>query len=98
MKRSGIHARSRLLLASLVLALLVLSAAPPSTSVFAYIKQTWKQLTRSNSSLALAPVDPKFKPAGNGRWPVYIAKDDFSRASEELHRQMKPADFQKIDL
>ena len=53
---------------------------------------------RSNQELASAAADPKFTPAANGRWPVYMAKTDFSRAAEELRSQMQPGDFQKIEL
>jgi len=90
-------ASQRLGMALVGLACLTLSAAPASTSIFDYIQQTWKQLTRSNRNLASAAADPKFKPAGNGRWPVYIAKTDFSRAAEELRSQMQPGDFRKIE-
>jgi alpha,alpha-trehalase len=66
-------------------------------SIFDYVKQTWTVLTRSNGDLAAAAADPKLKPAG-GRWPVYVAQDDFSRAEAELRSQIKPADFQKIEV
>ncbi|HUJ50567.1 MAG TPA: hypothetical protein VLW25_10220, partial [Bryobacteraceae bacterium] len=56
------------------LAAFTLSPAPVSTPIFAYIQKTWKQLMRSNQELASAAADPKFTPAANGRWPVYMAK------------------------
>ncbi len=91
-------ASQRLGMALVGLACLRLPAAPVSTSIFVYIQQTWKQLTRSNQDLASAAADPKFKPASDGRWPVYIAQTDFSRAAEDLRNQMQPGDFQKLDL
>ena len=84
--------------AVLVLILFPAVCAPVSTSIFVYIQETWKELTRSNQNLASAAVDPKFKPDRDGRWPVYVTRHDFSRASEELRGQLDPADLKKIDL
>src|SRR5579872_6111292 len=68
-------------------------------SIFDYIKQTWPVLTRSHENLALAAIDPKLHPLPDGRWPVYLAaSEDLHRIQEELQGQMRPADFQKIDL
>jgi alpha,alpha-trehalase len=73
-------------------------SAPVSISIFTYIQQTWEHLTRSHQDLTSAAVDPKFKPMSDGRWPVYIPKDDFQRAAAELRREVPPGDLQKIDL
>jgi alpha,alpha-trehalase len=67
-------------------------------SILVYIKQTWKTLTRSNQNLASAAADPKFKPVADGRWPVYVPKDDFSRVTAELRSEMRAGDIQKVDL
>ncbi|HLG99576.1 MAG TPA: trehalase family glycosidase [Bryobacteraceae bacterium] len=77
---------------------LAVISAPASAPIFTYIKNAWKELTRSNQNLASAASDPKLQPAKDGRWPVYIAKDDFDRASAELRAGMKPGDLLKIDI
>jgi len=72
---------------------------PQRQPILAYIKQTWAVLTRSNRMLAQAAVDPKFQPAPDGRWPVYIARDEnLPGIQQQLRREMAAADFQKIDL
>src|SRR5262249_56412308 len=49
-------------------------------SIRKYIKDGWRNLTRSNVRLAQAAIDPKFPPAAGGRWPGYSRSDeDFSR-------------------
>lgn len=68
-------------------------------SILAYIKASWKMLTRSNQNLAVAAVDPKFHPAEDGRWPVYVAADESLASIEKrLRDEMKPAEFRKIVL
>ena len=70
----------------------------PALPVFEYIQKTWTVLTRSNQNLARAAADPKFRPAADGRWPVYISgHEDLDRVREELRAAMQ-ADFAKIDL
>jgi alpha,alpha-trehalase len=67
--------------------------------ILAYIKDTWKVLTRSNRSLAQAAADPKFPKPPNGRWPVYVARDENSEAiRQQLRREMSAADFQSIEV
>ena len=51
--------------------------------ILTYIKASWKMLTRSNRDLAIAAVDPKFHPAEDGRWPVYVAEDESLPAIEQ---------------
>jgi len=56
-------------------------------------------LTRSNRDLAKAAVDPKFKPAANGRWPVYVSRsENVQRIERQLRQQMATPDFQKIAI
>ncbi len=56
-------------------------------------------LTRSNRTLAKAAIDPKFHPAANGRWPVYIPRDaDRSAIETQLRRAMSAADFATIEV
>lgn len=74
-------------------------SSAPSESIFDYIKQTWHALTRSNSDLATAAIDPKFQPFAGGRWPVYVASDeDIRKVAEQLRSEVPQADLQKIDL
>ncbi len=64
-----------------------------------YIRKMWAVLTRSNRNLAIAAVDPKFKPLPNGRWPVYVPANGDARSIEgELRRDMAAGDFEKIAL
>ncbi|HZS54882.1 MAG TPA: trehalase family glycosidase [Bryobacteraceae bacterium] len=75
--------------------------AAPATKppILDYIKQTWAVLTRSNSNLATAAVDPKFHPARDGRWPVYISRtEDVQLVQEGLRRDMPAAGFKTIDV
>jgi alpha,alpha-trehalase len=74
-------------------------SAPVPVSILDYIKQTWTVLKRSNSNLASAAADPKFAALPNGRWPVYVARDeDISRITRELRGEMTPADFEKVEI
>ena len=73
--------------------------APLSMSILDYIKQTWSVLTRSSRNLAAAAADPKFRPLPDGRWPVYVPRnEDLPRIEQELRREMPAGDFQKIDI
>ncbi|MBV9764292.1 MAG: hypothetical protein JOZ48_05545, partial [Acidobacteriaceae bacterium] len=70
-----------------------------TASVLEYIKQTWTVLTRSNKNLATAAVDPKFRPAADGRWPVYVPRsDDLQVVEEGLRREMPASGFKIIDI
>ncbi len=64
-----------------------------------YIKRSWHTLTRSNSRLSAAAVDPKFHRAATERWPVYVpGNEDTNRIATALSTQMSAADFSKIEL
>ena len=86
------------------LAALALVAAAQQTvqrrePILDYIRQTWAVLTRSNRTLAKAAPDPKFHPAADGRWPVYVPRDaDLPGIEAQLRREMPPADFRTIEL
>ena len=93
----------RIRLASVVAALVVAAgygfAQTAPESILDYINQSWSTLTRSNSGIAKAAVDPKFHPLPNGRWPVYISKTENVRdVEEQLGATMKPEDFKKIEV
>jgi alpha,alpha-trehalase len=65
-----------------------------------YIKQSWHTLTRSSAQLAKAAVDPKFHPSkADYRWPVYVpSNENLQRIEQTLRSQMKPEDFERIEL
>jgi alpha,alpha-trehalase len=86
--------------AAAFVALAVLAVAQQQRQpILAYIKDTWKVLTRSNRTLAQAAADPKFVKPANGRWPVYVARDENVEAiRQQLRREMSTADFQSIDV
>ena len=67
---------------TLLLCFVALAQPPP---ILDYIKQTWRVLTRSNQDLASAAPDPKFRPAADGRWPVYVSRSaDLPEKSVDL--------------
>lgn len=73
--------------------------AQTQTDILTYIKETWSVLTRSNSNLAKAVPDPKFKPEPDGRWPLYVPKTAKTQEIEDaLRREMPPAGFKTIDI
>jgi len=73
--------------------------AGQSVSIFDYIRQAWKEMTRSHQNLAAAAVDPKFPMPSNGRWPVYVGGgEDLASVREKLRADMPAAEMQKIDL
>jgi alpha,alpha-trehalase len=80
-----------------IAALVVTAYAAQPPPILDYIKQTWGVLTRSNRGLAIAALDPKFHPAADSRWPVYVARDEnLPLVERQIRREMAPADFQKI--
>jgi alpha,alpha-trehalase len=73
--------------------------AGPSMTIFDYIRQAWKDLTRSHQNLAAAAVDLKFPTPASGRWPVYVPGDEnLSSLRARLRAEMPETDFSKIDL
>src|SRR5262249_62048914 len=66
-------------------------------SIRKYIKDGWRNLTRSNVRLAQAAIDPKFPPAAGGRWPVYnCSAADVSPAEAALRPAPSPSDFPRV--
>ena len=85
-------------MAALLLAAAAFSQRAPEP-ILSYIQRTWAVLTRSHANLAAAAVDPKFKRAADGRWPVYVARnEDPARIRRQLQAEMPAADFTRIDL
>jgi alpha,alpha-trehalase len=73
--------------------------AQKSVTIFDYIHQAWKELTRSHQNLAAAAVDPKFPAYAGGRWPVYVARDEnLTSIRDRLREEIPTAEMQKIDL
>src|SRR5579872_5798127 len=86
-------------LAVLALAAAAQPAAPSPRPILDYIRQTWTVLTRSNRTLAQAAPDPKFHPAPDGRWPVYVPRDaDIREVGRQLRREVPPGDFRTLEL
>lgn len=72
---------------------------PQHDPILIYIKKTWALLTRSNHVLATAAVDPKFHADPDGRWPIYVSRsEDIRRIAKQLHQELAPAAFAKIEL
>lgn len=101
-KASGLRRWLRAPLCALGVAVLVFSQAAPTPErqpILDYIKQTWATLTRSNRTLAAAAADPKFPASPEGRWPVYVPRDeDLKIIRQQLRHDMTAEDFQKIAL
>jgi alpha,alpha-trehalase len=73
--------------------------AEQAVSIFDYIRQAWKDLTRSHRNLAAAAEDLKFPAPASGRWPVYLpSSEDLSSVQTRLRAEMAEADFSKIDI
>ncbi len=86
----------------IILAVCLIAAAAPvfsttSPDIFDFIRQTWKTLTRSNRTLAIAAVDPKVPKMA--RWPVYVApSENVQNVVESLRREMPATDFAKVSV
>ena len=91
----------RLAAITALIAVSALAQSPATNfgSIFDYIRHTWTTLTRSNTLIAKAAVDPKFKPLPNGRWPVYIAVTEHQAEVEnDLRSAMKAEEYDKIEI
>ena len=80
--------RFALTIALIAAATLAIRAQP--APILEYIRTTWDVLTRSNRNLPSAAVDPKFHPAPDGRWIVYVPRSDNISAIETALRQEVP--------
>ncbi len=96
--------RVRALISAAVIAAMGIAAtaqnpSPPAqtTDILQYIDQTWKVLRRSNRTLPVAAVDPKFQPDPEGRWPVYIPQtEDVKKVEQELKSEIPEAGLKTI--
>ena len=74
---------------------------PPAqiTDILQYIDNTWKVLRRSNRTLPVAAVDPKFQPDKDGRWPVYIPRtENVSQVEQALKDDISDAGLKTISI
>ena len=70
-----------------------------TTNILQYIDQTWKVLRRSNKTLPIAAVDPKFHPDAQGKWPVYIPlTEDVGKVEAQLKSEIPEAGLKTITL
>ena len=86
----------------LVLGAVLVALATPGVQrepILDYIKRTWTVLTRSHRTLAAAAADPKFHPAADRRWPVYVPpNEDPGRIERQLRQEIPAADLRKITI
>jgi alpha,alpha-trehalase len=67
--------------------------------ILEYIRATWDILTRSHRTLPSAAVDPKFHPAPDGRWIVYVPRTENLPAIEAaLRREVPEAGFRTLSI
>ena len=74
---------------ALVAAAAIALLAQPAP-ILEYIRATWDVLTRSHRNLASAAIDPKFHPAPDGRWIVYVPRSENLSAIQAALRQEVP--------
>ena len=74
---------------ALVAAAAIALLAQPAP-ILEYIRATWDVLTRSHRNLASAAIDPKFHPAPDGRWIVYVPRSENVSAIQAALRQEVP--------
>ena len=56
-------------------------------------------MRRSNRTLPIAAVDPKFQPDAQGRWPVYIpVTEDIKKVEQELKQEIPESGLKTIAL
>lgn len=79
-----------------------LQRLPKSTNiekVRAYIKQTWKTLTRSQKDLLIAAKDPKVDHESARSWLVYVSpQEDIERVKTSLQQVLTPEEWQQLEL
>lgn len=76
-----------------------LSNSTDIEKIRAYIKQTWKTLTRSQKDLLKAAKDPKIEHESERSWLVYISpQEDIDRIKTSLQQVLSPEELQKLEL
>ncbi|WP_052055679.1 trehalase family glycosidase [Myxosarcina sp. GI1] len=67
--------------------------------VRAYIKQTWKTLTRSQKDLLVAARDPKIEHNPNKPWLVYVSpQEDLDSIKASLQKMLPAEEWQQLEL
>lgn len=65
----------------------------------AYIKHTWKTLTRSQKDLLAAAKDPKIEHEVDRPWLVYLSpQEDLDRLKTSLQQILSAEEFERIEL
>ncbi|MBW4644252.1 MAG: alpha,alpha-trehalase [Goleter apudmare HA4340-LM2] len=68
-------------------------------AVRAYIKKTWKTLTRSHTHLLQSVKDTKLEHQKDIPWILYISlQEDYETVKSVLERSLSPQDLQQIDI
>jgi alpha,alpha-trehalase len=89
--------RFALNIALIAAAALAIRAQP--APILQYIQTTWDVLTRSHRTLPSAAVDPKFSPAPDGRWIVYVPRsENLSALEAALRREVPEAGFRTLSI
>lgn len=79
-------------------ATIALPSADQIQAVRAYIKKTWKTLSRSHAHLLQAARDPKVEHA-NGKWFVYISpQEDPAEIDRTIRAAIAPEEWSQIEL
>jgi alpha,alpha-trehalase len=68
-------------------------------SVRAYIKRTWKTLTRSQAHILDAARDPKLDRPPGKPWPIYISpQEDRCQIEQSLRKVLSDGEFEQLEL
>lgn len=76
----------------------VAATASHLDALHAYVRSSWKALTRTHGDLPQAAVDPKF-PDHAGPWPVYLSPhESLATIHKQLAAILSPAQLARIEL
>ncbi|MBD1933781.1 MULTISPECIES: trehalase family glycosidase [Cyanophyceae] len=68
-------------------------------AVRAYIKETWKTLSRSHEHILDAARDPKIDHFPGKKWPIYISqKEERSQIEASLRKVLSQEEFNQIEI
>jgi alpha,alpha-trehalase len=74
-------------------------SAQQIADVRAYIKQSWKTLSRSPADILAAAYDPKLERRENSPWLVYVsAKENRLKVEQSLQQILSQAEFNKLEI